>query len=88
MNGALTLVPGSHRWGMLDGKRDADSNMQAYGQVPPPHTHKHTHTHPHTHTHSTPPHTHTRSAAVPDIITSIHQACRELRVPAVDYNLV
>jgi hypothetical protein len=29
-NGALTLVPGSHRWGQLDGQRDADGNMQAY----------------------------------------------------------
>ena len=32
-NGALTLVPGSQRWGMLDGQRDADSNMQAYGEA-------------------------------------------------------
>jgi phytanoyl-CoA hydroxylase len=29
-NGALTLVPGSHRWGQLDGQRDDDGNMQAY----------------------------------------------------------
>jgi phytanoyl-CoA hydroxylase len=29
-NGALTLISGSHRWGMLDGQRDADGNMQCH----------------------------------------------------------
>ena len=59
VNGALTLVPGSHRWGMLDGKRDADSNMQAYGQVPPPsHTQTHTHAPAHTHPQHTTTHPH------------------------------
>ena len=29
-NGALTLISGSHRWGMLDGQRDEDGNMRAF----------------------------------------------------------
>ena len=69
MNGALTLVPGSHRWGMLDGKRDADSNMQAYGQVPPPLTHTNTHTRTRTHTPTAHHHTPT-PAALPFQISS------------------